>query len=150
LVEDEEDAVAVADLADAGEIAGDGRHDPGGGADHSLRDEGDDRLGPELDDRRLELVGQPQAIVLFALLVPPVAIGIAGGDVVGFDEERREGGAAPRVAANCERRERVAVVALPAGDEMPALRLADLDEILARELERSLDRLRAAGDEICG
>ena len=31
---------------------------------------------------------------------------------------------------------------------MAALRLADLDEILARHLERRLDRLRAAADQI--
>ncbi len=54
----------------------------------------------------------------------------------------------PLVAADRERAQRVAVVALAARDEVRALRLADLDEILARELERGLDRLRAAGDEI--
>ena len=40
------------------------------------------------------------------------------------------------------------MIALPPRDEVPALRLADLDEILPRELERGLDCLRSAGDEI--
>ena len=40
------------------------------------------------------------------------------------------------------------MIALPARDEMRALRLADLDEVLARHLERRLDRFRAAADEI--
>ena len=40
------------------------------------------------------------------------------------------------------------MVALAPGDEMGALRLADLDEVLARHLERRLDRFRAAADEV--
>jgi hypothetical protein len=40
------------------------------------------------------------------------------------------------------------VIALPARDEVLALRLADLDEVLACQLQRGLDRFRAAGDEI--
>jgi hypothetical protein len=51
------------------------------------------------------------------------------------------------MAADRERAERVAVIAHPPGDEMAALRLAALDEVLARELERDLHRFRAAADE---
>ena len=56
--------------------------------------------------------------------------------------------APPGVAAGSERAERVAVIALPPRDDVTALRLADLDEKLPRHLERGLDRLRAAADEI--
>ena len=52
--------------------------------------------------------------------------------------------APPLVAADRQRAERIAVIALAAGDEMATLRLPDLDEILPRELERGLDRLRTA------
>src|SRR6185312_12608143 len=55
---------------------------------------------------------------------------------------------APGVAADGERAQRVAMIALPAGDEAAALRLADLQEVLPRQLERGLDCLRAAADEI--
>ena len=55
---------------------------------------------------------------------------------------------APGVAADRQRAQRVAVIALASGDEPAALRLADLDEILPGELERGLDRLGAAGDEV--
>ena len=47
-----------------------------------------------------------------------------------------------------ERAERVAVVALAAGDEARALRLADLEEILPRELQRGLGPFGAGGAEI--
>ena len=60
--------------------------------------------------------------------------------------------------SNCARRhalpptaegaERIAVIALAPGDDMAALRLADLDKILARHLERRLDRLRTAAHQI--
>ena len=65
-----------------------------------------------------------------------------------LDQQRRELLAPPLVAADGQGAERIAMVALLAGDEMPALRLADLDEILARHLERGLHGLRAAADEI--
>jgi len=64
------------------------------------------------------------------------------------DQQRRIGGAPRAVAADGERAERVAVIALAARDDVAALRLADLDEILARHLQRRFDRLRAAGHEI--
>ena len=53
-----------------------------------------------------------------------------------IDQQRRELRAAPRVAADRQRPKRVAVITLPARDEVPALGLANLDEILARELQR--------------
>ena len=65
---------------------------------------------------------------------------------MGLDQQRREIVALPLPAADRQRAQRDAVIALPPGDEVAALRLAALDEILARELERSLDRLRPAAD----
>src|SRR5690606_22062806 len=59
-----------------------------------------------------------------------------------------EGFAAPGVAADRQRAQRVAVIALPARDEMPAGWLPDLDEILPRQLQRGFDGLRTARDEV--
>src|ERR1700678_3007194 len=67
---------------------------------------------------------------------------------MGLDQKRLELRPAPVVAADGQGSERIAMIALPPGDDMTALRLADLDKILARHLERRLDRLRAAADEI--
>jgi hypothetical protein len=61
----------------------------------------------------------------------------------GWNGARRAG-----VAAGRERAERIAVVALAPGDDVPAPRLAGLEKILPRHLERRLDRLRTAADEI--
>ena len=67
---------------------------------------------------------------------------------MGLDQQGLELGAPPGVAADRKRAERVAVIALAPRNDMAALRLADLDEILARHLERRLDRLRTAADQI--
>ena len=68
--------------------------------------------------------------------------------MVGFDQQRAELGAAPFVAAGRQCAQRVAVIALPPRDDVPALRLALLDEILPRHFQRRLDRFRSAADEI--
>ena len=54
LVEDEQDAVAVADLADRREIAG-RRHEDAVGAGHGLEDDGGDRLRPFVLQELLEV-----------------------------------------------------------------------------------------------
>ena len=64
------------------------------------------------------------------------------------DQQRPELPAAPLVAADGQRAQRVAVIALPPRDERGALRLPDLDEVLPRHLERRLDRLGAAAHEV--
>ena len=63
-----------------------------------------------------------------------------------LDQQRTELLALPFPAADRERAERDAVIALAPRDDVAPLRLAALDEILARELERGLDRLRSAAD----
>ncbi len=101
-----------------------------------------------LADRRVELAREPRAVGFGALAGALVAVRVARRDVLHVDQERRELSPPPRVAADRERAERVAVIALPPRDEDAALRLADLDEILPRHLERGLDRFRAAAHEV--
>ena len=67
---------------------------------------------------------------------------------MGLNQQGREGLAPPGIAAYRQRPQRIAVIALPAGDEMPPLRLAFLHKELAREFKRGLDRLRAAAHQI--
>src|SRR5262245_7911528 len=67
---------------------------------------------------------------------------------MGLDQQRCELRTSPRVAADGQGSECVAVVALATGDEVSSLRLTLLDEVLPRHLEGSLDGLRAAADEI--
>src|SRR5262249_57420527 len=59
----------------------------------------------------------------------------------GGDGRRLQGAPADRGGAGCD-----AVVARAARDQIAALRLATFDEILARQLECRLDRLRSAAD----
>ena len=149
LVEDQQDAVAVADLADPLEIARRRRHRAGGCAHHSFGDEGRDRVGAEFEDLVLELVCDPQPVDLRRLLAPAPAILVAGLDAVGLDQQRLEIGAAPAVAAGGQRAQRVAVEALAPGDEFAAPGLAALDEILACHLQSRFDGLGTAADEEC-
>src|SRR5260221_14751397 len=88
LVEDEEDAVAVADLAHAPEIAGCGRHRPHGGADHGLGDEADHVARPDLHDRLFELTREPLAALLRAFPRAPVAILVSRRYTAHLDEQR--------------------------------------------------------------
>ena len=55
---------------------------------------------------------------------------------------------ARRIAAQGERAQRIAVVGLAAGDEAGPVGLANLQEILPGHLQRGLNRLGPAGDEI--
>jgi hypothetical protein len=103
--------------------------------------------GPEPLDLGFQLVGDALAVVEGALAVLAAAIFVAGRDMRGLDQHRRELAAAPFVAAGGERAERVAVIGLFARDDAIAV-LADLEKVLPRQLDRRLDRFRAAGDEI--
>ncbi len=147
-VGDEEDNVPVADLADAAEVAGYRRQCAGGRAADGLGAEGDHVLAAQAPDRIFELAGEARTVRFGRFAGAPVAILVARRDVFHVDQERRELSPPPLVPADRERAERIAVITLPPRDEVPPLRLADLDEVLPRELERRLDRLRAAGDEI--
>jgi hypothetical protein len=145
LVEDQQHAVTVADLTHGAEVAGHRRHRAHGRADHRFGNEGDHRFRTELLDGRLQLSREAADVGLVGFVRRLIAIGVAWANVGDVDQERLELAAPRGVAADGQRAERVAVIALPPGDEAPPLRLADLDEVLARYLERRLDRLGAAG-----
>ena len=104
--------------------------------------------GPEFENFVLERLGGAQSVGLLALTGFLVAVGVARVDVMRVDQQRAELGAAPFVAPGSERAERVAVIALAAGDDVSPLWLSDLDEILPRHLERRLHRFGSAGHEI--
>ena len=148
LVKDQQHAVPVADLADAGEIAIKRRHRAKRRTDHRLGHERHDIPCAQPQDFRFQLVGDAQRECGLALSVPHLAIGIAGGDMAGLDKDRIIDLPPPGVAARRQRAERVAVIALASGNDMAPVRLAGLDEILACELQRRLDGLRPAGNEI--
>ena len=147
-VEDQHHAVAVADGADALEIIRHRRHRARGRADHGFGDKGDDLIGAEFQNLVLQRLRRARGIGRIALAGILQAIGKAGIDMMGFDQQRAELRAPPFIAAGRQRAERIAVIALPPRDDMPALRLALLDKILPRHLQRGLDRFRAAADEI--
>src|SRR5882724_2554964 len=84
----------------------------------------------EFQDLALKRIGGAAAIVLFRFTRLLEAIGEAGLDVVGLDQQRRELRPAPGIAAGGERTQRIAVIALAAGDDVAPLGLAALGEVL--------------------
>src|SRR5262249_41147646 len=142
LVEDQENPVPVAYAAHRLEIARHRRHCAHGGADGRLGYKGDDVLTAELLDLCLELAREPLAIGFWRLIGRSPAILVDWRDVVGLDQQRCECPALPFASADCEGAGSDAVIALAPRDQIAALRLAALDEILPRQLERGLDRLR--------
>jgi hypothetical protein len=147
LVENEQHAVAVADIAHAPKITRHRGDRAQGGADDRLGDKGDDVLAAELLDPDFELSRQPLAVGLRGLVRAALAIFVNRRYMVRFDQKRSELLALPLSAPDRERTERDAMIALVSRDDVSPLRLAAFDEILAREFERGLDRLRATADE---
>src|SRR5262249_10254069 len=147
LVENEEHAVAVADNARAPKITRHRGDRAQGGADDRFGDEGDDVLAAELLDLAFEVLRQPLAVGFRGLVGAALPIFVDRRHVMRFDQKRSELLALPLSAPDRERTERDAMIALASRDDVSPLRLAAFDEILAREFERGLDRLRAAADE---
>ncbi len=77
LVKDQQHAMAIADLADRGEIAGLRRHGPGGRTDHRLCEERDDRLRPDTLQFLLECGCGAPSIRFGSLAVMGVVVGEA-------------------------------------------------------------------------
>lgn len=147
-VENHKHAVPVANFADAPEVARDRRYRAKGRSDDGLRDEGRNRLGAKTPDGPIEIVRDPLAVSVLGFAVLTLAIRLARRDLRRRHEDRIVDLPARGVPPDTERAERVAVIAVAAGDETVPLRLSGFDEILARDLERRLHRLRPTADEV--
>ena len=141
LVKDEEHAVAIADGADVLEVVGDRRNRAGGGAHDGLGDKGHDGVGSEFENPVLKRLRRSGGVGRVLLAGELVAVGVARIDVVRVDQERFELGAAPLVAAGGKGAEGVAMVALPARDDVAAGGLTFFHVVLAGHLERGFHRL---------
>ena len=101
--------------------------------------------GPTGDELVLEFrLGGAARHSLRRFRFPAEADRRSGVEMMGRDQQRLERRSPPCVAAVGQRPERVAVIALPARDDAPALRLAHFDGILSRHLERGFDGFRSA------
>ena len=147
-VEDQEHAILVAYLADALEISLDRGHGAERGADDRLRDKGHHAVRAQAHDLRFQLVRDPPAVVMGALVRGPFGILVARRNVTDLDQHRFELGATPLIAAGSQSAKRVAVIALAACDQMTTLRFAALEMVLSGQLESRFDGFGAAGDEI--
>ena len=133
--------MAVADLAHLLEVAV-GRDEAAAGVLDRLEDHRGDRLGPLEDDPLLDRVGGPGRL---AVLGPAVDVGVR--DVAAAGRERLELAAQLGDAGRREGAERGAVVGDLAGDHLVLLAFAVHPVVVAGELQRRLDRLRAAVGE---
>ena len=145
LVAPEQDPVAVAQLAQPGAVPRRGRRAPAGVL-HRLDHHGAHgvralRVDRALDrgDRRVGPLGLGGGVGVVA------AVGVLGmADVA---QERLERRPRRRDPGQRQRAERAAVVGPAAGDDLAPQRLAAPQPVLAHQLQRRLDRLRAAGGE---
>ena len=147
LVENEQNAVPAAYLAHAPEITGHRGNRTHGGADDGFGDKADDVFAAELADFALEFLRQAFAVSLSALVRAALAVFVDRRDVVRLDQQRSECFALPFATSCRERAESDAVIALPPRNDISPLRLTAFDEILARQFERGLDRLRATANQ---
>ena len=131
-VEDQQDAVAGADVADSGDV-GVGRDEGAGGeAADRLHDEGEDGGRVFGEDAGLERVGA-MACVGFGRVIERQAVGEGGGDERHFRHHRAVERVGDRVAGDGECGEGVAVIAGLAADHLPAPGLTGDDGVLAAE-----------------
>ncbi len=147
-IENEEHAVAIANAAYQLEIIGHRRHRAQGCADDGLGHKGDDLIGAKFEDLVLQRLGGARRIRRLALARVLQAVCVARVDMMGFDQQRLELGAAPFVAAGRQRAQGVAVIALTPRDDVPAPGLTLLHKILTGHFEGRLDRLRSATHQI--
>ena len=120
------------------------RHSP---HDHGLGDEGGDLVGTGCLDRLLQLSGAGQV----ARTRAPgqlAAVRVAGGDARGVGQPGREGCPQRRQARRRQGAHSGSVVAALARQHEVFAGFAAQQVILARQLDRRLDGLRAAGDEV--
>ena len=142
LVEDQQDAVLVADRAQPLQVAlGRGQH--AGRARHRLDDHGGDGRGVVQRDDALELVGEMRAPVRLALAEGLVLAVVGGRQVIDAGQQRAEEFAVVDDAADRNAAEADAVIAALAPDQAGARAFAAHVVIGERDLERGVDRLRA-------
>src|SRR5262249_45491199 len=134
LVENEQHAVAVADIPHAPKITRPRRDRLQVAAGTRFGDKGDDVSLPEPLDLECELSRQPLAVGLCGFVRAALAIFVNRRHMMRFDQKRSELLALPLSAPDRERTERDAVIALAARNDVSPLRLAAFAEILAREL----------------
>ena len=148
LIQDQQRAVAVANLPHALEIARDRGDAAGRRANHGFGQKGDDRFGAETLELRLQFRAKPFQIrrVGFAVMLEPVsetrrhqAVRLAQDRLVIFPPHH--------VPARRQRAKRGAMIRLPSRDRADSSRLPDLQEILPRELDRRFVALGPRGTE---
>src|SRR5687768_15737532 len=140
--------MAVANAADDLEIAGRRRRRAERCSHNRLGNEGDGAALAQFGDRHIEALRRALGIIFVALSLVLVAVCKARLDQADGRNQNWIIELAPRfVAGNGQRADRVAVIGMPAGNEMIAGRFAALDPKLAGKFQCRLRRLRAAGDE---
>ena len=144
LVEDEPDAVAIADGAGPARERGVGHVDPRGLASDRLHDQGQHPPRPDPLDGLLQ-GGQALRRRLLGTGGPE---GQRSRDLVRADRHRAPEGGHAEVAVQAEGLEGGAVIAGHQRDHPVALRLAGGERMGTEELEGHLDRLGASGGEV--
>ena len=146
LVDDHQDIVAVADLAQGREIVGWGHQAATRGARDGFGDKGGDIFAALLFDHALQLLGAGEGAGGLVFAVGAV-VGIGKGDMGEVEQIGYVVIAPARATRHRERADGIAVPGLPAGDYLVLFWVAGFEVILAGDLEPGLGGFGAAGDE---
>ena len=148
LIQNEENAMAVTYFTNPREIALNRGNGAKRRADDRLGNKGHHRVRAKPLDFGLQFISDAGGKRRLIFPIPHFAIGIAGRNMAGLDKQRVEGLPPPRIATGSKRTERIAMITLAAGNDMPAFRPSGLNKILARQLQCRFDCLGTARDKI--
>ncbi len=137
-VEDQQDAVPVADLAQLLQVAA-RRHQHAGGTRHRFDDDGGDGRGVMQRDDAFERIGQVRAPVRLAAAVGHLFAVIGMRQVVDIGQQVAEGLAMPADARHRQAAEAHPVIRTFAADQAHALAFAARAVIAQRDLEGGVD-----------
>ncbi|MNL13046.1 hypothetical protein D3C87_1339350 [compost metagenome] len=146
LVMDQEDAVFVADFADASVVAVRRDQRTGRGTADRLHDEGKHAFRAFGLYPVFQHVGILDAALLHRQVIA-IEIGCWRRYFRHFPHHRRERIGESRITGDRQRAERAAMIGRKARDHLPAILLAGCDRPLASELQAGFDRLRPTGNE---
>ncbi len=140
-IKDQQHTVLIANLADTFEVTGHRCQRTRGCPDNRLGDECRNVFRPKFEDCGFQFIGNTQAICFWRFIVALIAILINRCNVACRDQKRLKLFAPPHIATHRKRTQSIAVIGLPTGNDVFAVRLADLQKILARHFKGCFGRL---------
>ena len=147
-VKDEQNTISIANLSDRLKITWNRRKYASRCATNGFRYESDNAIRSITEDGCLKFIGEALPIILGALVCALFTIGVAGRYMRYLHQDRCKGLTPPSITTDRKRAERIAMIALPSGDEVLTLRLTNFEIVLTRHLQSSFNRFRTSTHKV--